>query len=703
MSTPQAPINLRFIGAEPDYYQQYREVWDEYLNSTLDEALIKAHFGSDLAFVTEGNWVYPSLNSICIAFETNLPAKSQVEYGHTLDYEWRTRLTDEPHFLHVHYLTGLMSETVYHYRITVTDEWGRELQSEDRVEITVSMGGKTVINALPGPPYVLAVNAAYYYLTADVHSDTRGISVACSNATIDLNGHTVYYDEGTPLVAENLVWNSYTSSNVSTYGVASAGYSNKSGCILVNGTIIQVGKHGTNPDTGLGRGFGPVYGGAFLTVQGITGDYAGISISGIAGMNSSGTTHHNVMTDRGCGPLNRSQGLPSIISLNSYNNLVRRTRHQGLKTGKVGGTWRHNEIHVDSWATNGFGILPYTTAGPPYGPETVDGNRVYCTGYHAVACRYSAESRFTDNFFCGVSVDPQARDDEYGAMSSVMGFRLTQYGGDTYPFCNNRWSGNLIIMKMGPNNDGDSDGAQTARGSEFMADQYLLNNVFEDNVVKAVMLPGAIDPDCYCIAAQGLQSRYLVQEPLYYRNNTFITNNHFVALGDSYGMGSNHRFVDNRYYYVPGNPDYHAIRVGYRTYPTMANRFIDEILNGVDLADHINVGYAADKEYLIGHRLYVIVLSGGVPLALANVTVTDSLGWTAPWTYATTTDAEGHAVIELLDIRYYNNAGKPTPLSASTVTGHTVKIAGYVDYVLSVEQVALRNSPDTPINLEVNQ
>lgn len=702
MSIPLPPTNLRLaLGPEGAVYTGYRNIWNSYLASTFEETLIKAKFGNSVVLSSFPNsiWIYPSINSICVAFETNLPAYSHVRYGLTPAYGSQTPVTSEPHFLHVHYITGLLPSTTYHYQLVVRDEWNNISQSIDYSVSTLSVVGKIPLpGAFPGPPYILNTNGAYYYLTQDIHCPTRGLSVGCSGTIIDLNGHTIFYDEGAPLVAENQAWNIYTSSLLSTYGVSSAGYSNKSGCTLVNGRIIQVLTHGTHPDTGLGRGFGPAYGNALGTISGITATYNGIAVSGIVtGTNT--ITHHNVLTDKGIGPFNRSQGLACIQTGGTsgvphhYNNLIRRTRHQGIKALRFAATYDHNEIHVDSWATNGFGIMPYTKAdNPSYGgPDVVNYNRVYVTGYHGIACRYSANSHHDDNFFCGVSIDPELRDDEYGPISSVMGFRMTQYGGDIYPIINNYWHDNLIIMKMGPDNLGLPNASQTCRGVEFFTDPYLINNVFENNVVKAIVLPGATDLDCYCVAAQGLQSRYLTHEPLYYRGNHFYTNNHFVALADSYGQGSNHRFVGNTYHVIPGGPAYHPIRVGYRTYPTMANRFIDEV--GADLSDHLNAGYVADKEYLVGHRIY-IAASDGSPIVGATIVVTDSLAWSSPWTYEVVTDASGFATIELLDSRYYTNLTGPNPLLLSSVINHTLIIPGYNPKILTVgEKVA--NTPAT--------
>jgi len=54
------------------------------------EELTYTFAGKELKFIEDGQWVYASERSAAIGFETNLPAKTQIQYGPTRAYGWTT-------------------------------------------------------------------------------------------------------------------------------------------------------------------------------------------------------------------------------------------------------------------------------------------------------------------------------------------------------------------------------------------------------------------------------------------------------------------------------------------------------------------------------------------------------------------------------------------------------------------------------------
>ena len=60
-----------------------------------------------------------------------------------------------------------------------------------------------------------------------------------------------------------------------------------------------------------------------------------------------------------------------------------------------------------------------------------------------------------------------------------------------------------------------------------------------------------------CVVTQGSgYGRAPKHLPIFYRNNTFISNIRNIHFGDGYGIGCNHRFIDSRFVRLGDNKDY---------------------------------------------------------------------------------------------------------------------------------------------------
>lgn len=641
------------------------------------EALAYETFGSTLQFVESGSWMHESQNSAAIGFETNLPSKSYVEYGESSAYGQQTALPDRHHYLHLHYLKGLAPETTYHYRLVVQDERGNILRSADKTLRTRNFSGAVAVPGTMGsPPYVLDQPNTTYIVTGDISADTRAFTIAAAGVILDLNGHTITYDQGEPIL-KDAQWNDYVYSSESTFGIYSYGpYLNSK---VLNGTVKQ---GATNSQGHISLGFNPVYistrGEGVFEVAGITVEYSGHSVGGIIARYGNQHVHNNVIIDRGSGIDNRHQGIKAMWIAGQdpvHHNLIKRTRHQGIIPS---GTVQSNEVYVDSWATNSFGVKPVTQ---------VSNNRIFGMGYHVVAIGWSSDITVNQNYIHLQGTAPTDRSGEYGDHCSVNGIRLTQYGGATAAYENNLYSENTIVVK-------GREGCGTMRGVQFSSDPHVKNLVFRNNTIKTEV-QDQLTPIAPCVVGHGLHDRSDQQLPIIYKDNTFITNSVHVRFGDNYASGGNHRFLNNRFIKFGNHPDYHTIRVGYWIQDTYNNAFFDSQLEGgADLENSIFSG-SGKRDYSVGHSLHIKALdTSAEPISNQIIEVFDNTGKA----FEGQTDADGYLRLELLEYTYAADTGA-TQASKTERSNHQARTAGYQARPITGNLFAVRNTEETPITL----
>lgn len=677
--TTVSPANLIDAPAYQDFNEFCRDSFGQQEPLTLE-----VH-GNKPGFRPPGHWIYPSRNSAAIGFETNLPTLSFVEFGTSETYGQRTPLGDRYTYLHLHYLKGLEPNRTYHYRLVGVDERGKTVQSSDRTFDTPPLSGAIdVPGSLSGPPYVLDQPDKVYVVTQDITSDTRAFTIDAAGVTLDLNGFTITYDQGTPLVTGE--WDAYVYSDQSSFGVMSSG--GIDGSRILNGTIVQ----GASQSQGhISIGFNPIYLSSSNSVEvaGITAQYGGHSVGGILLRYGDFDVHHNVVIDTGTGIDNRHQGIKALLvegeGSNVHRNLIKRTRQQGLSTRANSIA---NEVYVDSWDTNSMGILP--------GPNTViESNRVFGTGYHAVGIGWSLADENESMTYCNNFVHmqgdvPTNRSDEYGSQASVNGFRLTQYNGSTKRYNNYVYEGNTVIVK-------GRNGTSVMRGTQFFSDPYVVGLIFRANIVKTEVLDDETTSEAACVVGHGNSASADVQLPVRYENNRFISNRLHVRFGDDYAGGGNHQFRWNTFEKIGSRPDYHMIQMGYWTYPSYGNLFIDsETLGGADLEDSEFTGSASVLcDYAVGHSLHVILEDGaGTPLGNRTIAVQDSSGTT----FTGTTDADGRARLELLEYTYRKDAGQSNATKILHAD-HEVLVDGMSAIPLSQQQLEIRDNEENPLVL----
>lgn len=639
------------------------------------EPLIHRYAGERLRFEAEADWRHVSVTSARIVFGTNLLADGRVEYGTSTAYGSASGPAERRFHLHTCQLTGLLPSTTYQYRLVAVDERGETVRSENRSFTTGAWAGKVRVpeDMTGGPPYRLDRAGATYVLTRDVVADRLAFDlVSGTGMTLDLNGHTVTYNQvRVDTAIEYTIWQDWVENQKSVFGVRAFNYGGIAGFRVLNGTIRQGA--GNNGGQENGNGFSPIYGrGSRGEVAGITVHYAGEQTKGLDLQQTDCVVHHNVIVDHGTDLTNRHQGVDAIGRgpLAIHHNLVKRARHRGI-SGDTGSDIHANELWLDSYATNSFGVFYYEEA-----DAVCRGNRIYGTGYHVLGVGTMSRSRnlrVRGNFIDLRATAPVARFGEYGAQSSAVGVRIT-WGPDDILYEDN------VIAVHG------RDGGMV-RGVWFASDSGVERTVFRRNVVKALTstptdpLYGAVS---ICGTADGAEL------PMTFEDNEIISDvAHLLLGGDYYDPGSHSRFRRNHFVRVGARADYQLIRIGHYGAQTSTDHLlVDSRFTGDTGYGRCTFHGTGTRDFSVGWTLTVRTTPG------ASVTIADSTGAVV---FRGMADSTGAAATEL--IQYRRTAAGTTSRTPHTVTvtsgSATATRTPTVDRTMTLD-IALGSTPPPP-------
>jgi len=617
------------------------------------EPLVYEKFGKDLKMLPGGSWKHVSETSACIGFETNLPAKSYLEYGETNAYGTKTAEPERHFYVHLHYLKGLDLGKTYHYRTVSVDERGNKVVSDDATFKTQEIAGAIHIPGdLEGPPYVLDKAGATYVLTKDLTVDGRALEVKADGITLDLGGHTVIYNNKEmkiELRVSSSIWRKTTH-----YGVYCPSRKNTT---ILNGRIKQGA--GNNGAGSYSLGFNPImnYGARDTHIAGVTIEYRGNQMVGIWNEYFGGTfkLHHNVFLDHGTKVRNRhGAACRSFLfwagkdaKLEAHHNLVKRTRQMALD----GTDAYNNEIYTDSRSTNSYGI-PRSFAG-----RRIHHNRMFGTGFHVMMIAWGSKDTINDNFIHLEGQKPVLCKSygENAKRCNLVGIRLTQYDHSTTPMEDNLYHDNVVVIRVREGSAGT--------GTWICSDPFIKNLVFRNNTIKVLAMDQAPITTKYktvaCITAQGDGHKHTQDRPpVIYRDNTFISNIGHVQLGDNYGVGSNHRFYNCRFIKVGNDPRYRTIRIGFWNRQTVGHIFRDCVLEGGADFDSVEFVGEGKRDFTIQWTLTVKTAPG------AKVTIMDKTGKNV---FSGTADDKGLVSVPLSQ---YRRSAK----GKTFLTPHTVKV-----------------------------
>ena len=550
------------------------------------EPLVYETFGRELKVARDGSWWHVSENAACIAWQTNLPARTHVEYGETDAYGSRTPETVRFFYTHVHHLRDLKENATYHYRTVSTDERGNKVVSPDATFQTKKIVGALYIPGdVEGPPYILKEPNKTYVLTEDITAPGVAIAIFAKGVVLDLNGHTITYNE-----SPGVTWSRTTRPRVTideklldrkhvvslttnktiaggvpmVYGVGAA-TGRLNDLKVLNGVIRQGAGKGSGSNSTFGMNPIFFYGNNNSEIAGVTVDYYGPQVAGMQLYWSRNChIHHNVVVDRGTKILNRHATVKGISGGGSkvHHNLVKRTRQGGL-SGSSNAEVYGNEVYVDSYATNAFGIFYLGVA-----TGVCRDNRIFGGGYHIIGIGpfgvKGKDFKILSNFIHLQATKPSNRWREYGNQSIANCLRLT-WGG-----VNIEHAGNVLIAKA-------RDGG-VARGIWTCPIPEMKHIVYRNNTVKVIAENAASrSKAAVCVAGRSDPA----DEPMQFRNNTFISNLCHVMLGESYGVGCNARFRDNRFIRIgPERADYRTIQCGRWVLDSHGHEFLDSSFEG---------------------------------------------------------------------------------------------------------------------------
>ena len=646
------------------------------------EPLINETFGNELRLEhEEGYWEYNSYTSHVVGFPTNLPAISVIEYGETTDYGQKTVQSDSYYYQHLHYIKGLKENTVYHYRIIAQDYDGNMIISEDHSFTTRDMETDNVIRIpedIGGEaPYRLTTANAKYVLTKDLTVNDLAINIKAHNVELDLDGHTIIYDNGTPGVIGDW-WNDYTYDEEATFGIR-AGLWNFTNVKIFNGTIIQ----GENGGMGfIGVGFNPILlyhmgTGSYNEVGGVTVDYYGASISGLYIEN--GYAHHNVIIDRGTVIDNRHQGIKAIqlgadITSEAAYNSIRRFRHQGIMGT---GNKHHNELYSDSYDSNSF-LIAAGSGG------RIEHNKMFGMGYNPVGTSWGTNTVISNNFIYLHGTAPTMRSDEYQRLSGIAGIRYTLYGGETTIYENSLYEDNTIVLKPWK-------GCNLARGIWTATGDRNKGVIYRRNIIKVEAMSDEINftdvnaaISCVDINGEDYADSNILPTPMIFEDNTFIGNVNLITFGSGYGIGNCTRFYRTKLERINHTDNHFApIRLGFWYWTTHGNYMFDNIPGaGINLElaptffgnaeGYMEIYYGFTKKVLITDQC------DGSPLSNTNISITTE--GLPP--ISQTTDNDGFAFFEIPTVRHLKADNN---ISRTDYSSYSVNVPGFSVYTISTE------------------
>lgn len=529
--------------------------------------------GDGLKWLDDGAWQHVSENSAVIALETSLPAVSHIEYGATAALGSKTESTDRPYYLHIHRLAGLQPGKAVHYRVVAVDAGGKRLESAVKTITPTKIAGAIYLpnDKQPQPPFRLDQADKIYVLTKDVMAAGTAINVVAPGITVDLNGHTVTYNDGESDNDGNTQKDFGFLATQGTQGVR-CGYATRGSTRLLNGVVRQ-GKAGG------GYGHVPVlFRGA--EIAGVTIDYYGSQVSGIDGEVKQ--THHNILIDRGSELSNRHQGVQAIgTNGDVHHNLVQRARQRAVNGASNVKIYR-NELYVDSCTTNSFGIMFYKSRKC----EATD-NRIFGRGYLMIGVGTVSEGvgeiKVSRNLIHVQSHKPDDRWAEYGEQSGAYGVRVT-WGGENIEYADN------VIVSKG------RDGGMV-RGVWFCPTPKITNVSFKRNLIK-VLAENDDTSKWGAIVISGENTSDA--KPGLFEENTIWSNFCHVRLGEEYGTGVNARFVNNTFIRVGNEDRYATVICGYGNFNNEGSVFLDTKLEGGASFDRVKWEGTGRNDFKVG-------------------------------------------------------------------------------------------------------
>lgn len=390
---------------------------------------------------------------------------------------------------------------------------------------------------IPGGAYATPYQAnqanTRYVLQGDITADSTGIVIGASYVIIDLNGHTITYNQVNP--GEGVTIGPYSLHDVS----------------VRNGSIIQ-GAAMSEGDL-YGRGNNPVStystinqasrSAAKFHVANLYVKYGGRDVGGIITATTAGLFEQNTIEDTyEFGTLkNRMQGTEALIGAKNtkseghvyrYNTIIN-TRHRGIVTGNNSEVYG-NYITIRSIATNANGVGMYAGQDLKIHDNTIIGRGEHPVGIGAGGGDGSDNYEVYNNL---IDLQITALGEEYGSSytadptatymgNSASGIRVT-WGGDKLNFYNNQ-----ITIRTSARHEGtySPTGAKAyinggGKGL-FIGAEEGETSTFSGNTITVT------GDGTY---TYGVTCAHSFSDGMFVINNTITSSQYNIVVGDDYG------------------------------------------------------------------------------------------------------------------------------------------------------------------------
>ncbi len=412
-------------------------------------------------------------------------------------------------------------------------------------------------------PYVISTPGVEYLVTGDIVAEGTAIAIRAAKVVLNLNGKSITYNQSRP--GEGVTIDAY----------------NKTDIAIINGKIFQGAALSEGDE--YGRGNNPIrsVGMSRLQVANIHARYGGRDVTGfkLQYVEDSLIEGNLLEDDWSSGTLkNRHQGIDAIQAVAPRNivrnNIIRHARHRGISIGSYGAVYG-NSISLHSLATNSAGIGGYRQK-----HVTVHDNRIVGRGEHPIGIGFvSNGTDDIDVYHNSIDVQTTMLGTEYGSSPGCLnpatpcgnyavGFRTT-WGGN-----NIRFHDNSITVHT----DASYHGTQSANGKPVLVNGKGRGLMVALNAGESARFYNnritVLDKDgkgtAFGIACNGGNAGALT-----FADNTVITNNVNVVLGDEYGAcGGYPLFVHNTFVKKDSYPGYSTVACAMGGYFDGTGRFV---------------------------------------------------------------------------------------------------------------------------------
>ncbi|WP_029897873.1 carboxypeptidase-like regulatory domain-containing protein [Desulfohalovibrio reitneri] len=432
-------------------------------------------------------------------------------------------------------------------------------------------------------PAVLNQRHTEYVLDRDIETEGTAFSIRANHVTLNLNGHTVVYNQSEK--GEGVSLDKWWLEDVQ----------------VINGTIRQ--GRAQSPGSEHGMGCNPIFslsakklhlGG--LRLEWSARDVIGLFVRGSKGVVVEACT----LVDGGTEVSNRHQGLEALY-VNGNDITVERVKVVSARQNGISifeGVVRDCDVSLESVVTNSTGVR--------VGKGEIVGNRIVGRGVHPVGFWPAPRVRAYSNY---VEVMNTASGSEYGSTGSA-GMRIAWGKSDGIEIFCNTFLVRAEKNRIGPGED------SWGRAVNVGVPNPKQTASFHHNIIAAVN-----GGDGAKAAAVGVVANN--KSPgLVFEKNIIASNWGALLLGDDYGPCDGFPvFRDNTIVKLPGGEDNHTIRSAYRDYASTA-LLVDNRYEGGAAPEDIwfELPSPMAKELRFARQVEVVVRDGqGQPVQGAEV------------------------------------------------------------------------------------